>query len=87
MVERHRLLEIETDAPAGDVDRGDTPLGIELPDRAYGPVRDVQRAIPLPKLDAVTHREPALLDTLHFKAPALLGIDDTDQAALELEPE
>jgi hypothetical protein len=41
MVERHRLVEIDTDALAGDVDRGDTALGIELPDRPYGPVRDV----------------------------------------------
>ena len=61
---------------------------VELLDGPHGAVGDVQRPVALTKLDAVPHGKTALLHALHFKGPALLGVDDTGQAAaLELEPE
>jgi len=41
-VERPRLLEVHTEAPAGDIDRGQPTLVIELLDRPDGPIRDVE---------------------------------------------
>jgi hypothetical protein len=88
VIQCFRLLEVEPDAPPSDLDRGQSPLMVELLDGCHGAVGDVQRPVALTKLDAVTDGETALLHALHFKGPALLGVDDTDQAAaLELEPE
>jgi len=42
VVERARLLEVHTEAPAGDVDRGQPAVVIELPDRPDRPVGDVE---------------------------------------------
>jgi len=42
VVDRPRLLQVQTQAPASDIDRGLPTLLIELLDRPDGPVRDVE---------------------------------------------
>jgi len=42
MVKRQRILEVHTEAPAGDIDRRQPTLVIELLDRPDGPVGDVE---------------------------------------------
>jgi hypothetical protein len=42
VVERPRLLEVHTEAAAGDVDRGQPTLTIELLDRPDAPIGDVE---------------------------------------------
>jgi len=87
VVERPRLLQVDADAPAGDVDRGQAAPEVQLLDRPDGPVGDVEGAIPLPELDAVAHRETTLRQPFHLEGAAVPGIDDRDEAAtLELEP-
>ena len=87
MVERPRLLEVHTEAPAGDIDRRQPTLVIELPDRPNGPVGDVQGAVALSKLDPVADGEAAWLQPDHLERPAFLWIDDRGKMALELQPQ
>ena len=88
MVEGLRLLEVDTKAPRTHFDGRDRSLVVELLDRPHGAVGDVQSAVTLPKLDAIAHREAALLDALDLECPAVLRVDGAGEAALlQLEPE
>jgi hypothetical protein len=86
VVDRPWLIEVDAQAPAGNLDGGHAAVVIELPDRADRSVGDVERAIALAELNAVSHREPACLDAHRLKRAAFLGVDDAGPAApFELE--